>query len=264
VRIYIGNGFLNYVTLGRGMPLLFIHGYPLSGKIWDPQVNALSDHASLISIDLRGHGESYPFEGPYSMDLLANDCKVLLDELNITEKVVVCGLSMGGYVAMAMYRNFPRIFKGMILTSTRPGPDTPEGRSNRDLAINNVRQYGSSSIADSMLPKLFSPVTLSTNPNLIKSIHSTMINTSVQGMIGALQGMRDRPDSTPLLAKISCPVLIIHGTDDQIIPMKEAELMSQQIPKSRLVKINNAGHLVNLEQPELYNQALLEFLNTLI
>ena len=264
MKINIGNGFLHYETLGRGTPLLFIHGYPLSGKIWDPQMNALSAHASLISIDLRGHGESYPYEGPYSMDLLANDCKTLLDELNIREQAVVCGLSMGGYVAMAMYRNFPELFMGMILTSTRPGPDSPEVKSNREIAIHNARQYGAISIADSMLPKLFSPITLSINPDLLNHVHSMMAKTSVQGMVGVLQGMRDRPDSTPLLAKISCPVLIIHGTDDQIIPMKEAELMAQQIPKSQLVKINRAGHLVNLEQPEKYNQALLDFLNTLI
>src|SRR4030042_1983698 len=204
MKINIGNGFLHYETLGRGTPLLFIHVYPLSGKIWDPQMNALSDYASLITIDLRGHGESYPYEGPYSMDLLSNDCKALLDELNIREQVVVCGLSMGGYVALAVYRNFPELFKGMIFTSTRPGPDTPEGKANRDLAIHNARQQGSSPIADSMLAKLFSPITLSSNPNLLETIHDMMVNTSVQGMIGVLQGMRDRPDSTPLLAKISC------------------------------------------------------------
>lgn len=264
MKINIDSGFLHYETLGRGTPLLFIHGYPLSAKIWDPQMNALSDHASLISIDLRGHGESYPYEGPYSMDLLANDCKALLDELNIREQAVVCGLSMGGYVAMAMYRNFPELIKGMIFTSTRPAPDSPEGKANRDLAIQNARQHGAISIADSMLPKLFSPLTLSNNPTLLNKVHTMMVKTSVQGMIGVLQGMRDRPDSTPLLPKISCPVLIIHGTDDQIIPMKEAELMAQHIPKSQFVKINRAGHLVNLEQPKIYNQAVLNFLNTLI
>ncbi len=148
MKIYIGNGFLNYEILGSGMPVLFIHGYPLSGKIWDPQMNTLSNHASLITIDLRGHGESYPYEGSYSMDLLASDCKALLDELNIREKVVVCGLSMGGYVAMAMYRNFPGIFKGMILTSTRSGPDSPEVKNNRNIAINQAYQYGANYIAE--------------------------------------------------------------------------------------------------------------------
>jgi 3-oxoadipate enol-lactonase len=264
MKLSLDNGFLDYELLGKGNPLLFIHGYPLSQKIWEPQMDSLGDQATLISVDLRGHGNSYAFEGPYSMDLLANDCKLLLDNLNIKFPTVVCGLSMGGYVALAMYRNFPDLFKGMILTSTRSGSDSPEGKINRDIAINQAYQYGANYIADSMLPKLFSPMTQAKNPDLLNMIHSVMANTSVQGIVGALQGMRDRADSSSLLTKINCPVLIIHGLDDQLIPMKDAELMDQQIPNSRLMKISNAGHLPNLEQPEIYNRFVQDFLHSLI
>jgi 3-oxoadipate enol-lactonase len=264
MKFPIDNGFLDFEILGSGIPLLFIHGYPLSRKIWEPQMNDLRDQATLISIDLRGHGNSYAFVGPYSMDLLANDCKLLLDELNIKVPVVVCGLSMGGYVAMAMYHNFPDLFKGMILTSTRSGSDSPEGKINRDIAINQAYQHGPNYIAESMLQKLFSPVTHSNNPNLLTMIHDVIANTSIQGIVGALQGMRDRPDSTPLLTKISCPAIIIHGVDDQLIPLKDAELMAQQIPNSRLIKITNAGHLPNLEQPKIYNRFVQDFLLSLV
>jgi pimeloyl-ACP methyl ester carboxylesterase len=115
-----------------------------------------------------------------------------------------------------------------------------------------------------MTQKLFAEVTFKSNPQLTQSIHDLMARTSTLGIIGALQGMRDRIDSTPLLPQIKCPVLVIHGVDDQIIPLKEAELMSQQIPNSNLVKIDNAGHLVNLEQPAKYNQAVGEFLSSLV
>jgi pimeloyl-ACP methyl ester carboxylesterase len=264
MKIYIDDGFLEYEMHGNGIPLLLIHGYPLSRMIWLPQMDELSDVASLISIDLRGHGNSFPFEGSYLMDLLASDCMKLLDDLNIKQPIVVCGLSLGGYVTMALYRINPDIFKGMILTSTRPGPDSPEGKANRDVSILNAREHGASIIADNMLPKLFSPVTLSTKPEIVKMTRGVMAKTSVQGILGALQGMKERPDSSTMLTQINCPVLIIHGTDDQLIPQKEAELMNHQIPTSHLVKITDSGHLPNLEQPEKYNQAVRDFLQILV
>ena len=101
MKFSIDNGFLEYEIVGSGLPVLFIHGYPLSRKIWSPQLNALSNIATTISVDLRGHGDSYPFDGPYTMDLLADDCKKLLEYLQFFSPVVVCGLSMGGYVIMA-------------------------------------------------------------------------------------------------------------------------------------------------------------------
>jgi len=158
---------------------------------------------------------------------------------------------------------YPEIFKGMILTFTRSGPDSSEGKANRDVSILNARKHGASFIADNMLPKLFSPVTFSTKPEIVKMIRSVMAETSVEGIVGALQGMKERPDSTTMLSQINCPVLIIHGSDDQLVPFKEAELMHHQIPKSQLVYITDAGHLSNLEQPKKYNQAVRDFLHTL-
>jgi pimeloyl-ACP methyl ester carboxylesterase len=128
MKIFIDNGFLEYDLMGQGLPMLFIHGYPLSRKIWIPQMVGLADIAQTISIDLRGHGDSYPFIGPYSMDLLADDCKYLLDNITKSTPLVVCGLSMGGYIAMALYRKYPELFIAMVLTSTRSGPDTDEGK----------------------------------------------------------------------------------------------------------------------------------------
>lgn len=264
MKYQLDHGFLAYVLNGIGIPLLFIHGYPLSGKIWKPQMEELSDIASLISVDLRGHGESYPFEGPYTMDLLADDCKRLIDNLNIKTPILVCGLSMGGYVTLALYRRYPQIFRGMILTSTRSGPDTLEAKLNRDTSIMNVRQHGVSLIAENMLPKMVSPMTLSSKPDLVNSIRDIMVETSVQGVVGALQGMRDRPDSTPILSQINFPVLIIHGADDQLISIHEAESMNIHIPGSRLINIPEAGHLPNLEQPEKFNRALRDFIQSLV
>jgi pimeloyl-ACP methyl ester carboxylesterase len=226
-------------------------------------MDGLPDIASIISVDLRGHGESYPFDGTYRMDLLAEDCHRLLDDLHVNAPVVVCGLSMGGYVTLALYRIYPELFNGMILTSTRSGSDSPEGKANRDAGVKNVQVHGVAYIVDNMLPKLVSPVTFASNKPLVNTIDDIMLETSVNGVVGALQGMRDRPDSTPLLSQLQCPVLIVHGADDQLIPVSEAKLMHQQLPGSRLVVIPEAGHLPNLEQPELFNQAVREFLSSL-
>jgi pimeloyl-ACP methyl ester carboxylesterase len=226
-------------------------------------MDGLPDIASIISVDMRGHGESYPFDGTYRMDLLAEDCRRLLVDLHVNAPVVVCGLSMGGYVTLALYRIYPELFKGMILTSTRSGSDSPEGKANRDAGVKNVQVHGVAYIVDNMLPKLVSPVTFASNKPLVNTIDDIMLETSVNGVVGALQGMRDRPDSTPLLSQVQCPVLIIHGADDQLIPVSEAQLMHQQLPGSRLVVIPEAGHLPNLEQSKLFNQAVREFLSSL-
>jgi pimeloyl-ACP methyl ester carboxylesterase len=209
-------------------------------------MESLSDLATLISVDLRGHGESFPFTGPYSMELLAEDCKKVLESLNINEPVLVCGLSMGGYVSMALYRSYPHSFRGLILTSTRAGADSPEAKANREAAIKIALDNGSSFIADNMIQKIVAPSTQYSKPDLVKRIHGIMAHTSVNGIVGALQGMMTRSDSTQLLSEISCPTLIVHGTDDQLIPIKEAELMHEHIPNSQFVRISNAGHLPNL------------------
>jgi 3-oxoadipate enol-lactonase len=263
MKYKLDDGFLAYDQVGEGTPVLFIHGYPLSRKIWLYQMMKLSLDALLFSVDMRGHGESYPFNGPYTMDLLADDCMRLLKSKRIREPIVVCGLSMGGYVTMALYRNYPQIFKGMILTSTRAGADSAEGKISRNATIKNVNESGVAYIADNMLPKIVSRETLSTKPKLVSDIRKIMLETSVQGIVGASLGMRDRPDSTQLLPQISVPALIIHGADDQLISINEAESMHQLIPDSRIVVIPAAGHLPNMEQPDQYTQTVKEFISTL-
>jgi pimeloyl-ACP methyl ester carboxylesterase len=151
----------------------------------------------------------------------------------------------------------------MILVSTRAGADSPEGKTNRDKGVITVSEHGVASITDGMLAKVVSPATLTSNPGLIHNLQEIMLETSVNGVKGALQGMRDRPDSTALLAQVHCPTLVIHGADDQLIPVTEAEMMHQQIGNSSLVVIPQAGHLVNMEQPGAFNQAVRRFIESI-
>jgi pimeloyl-ACP methyl ester carboxylesterase len=250
-------------TGGEGRPVLLIHGYPLDGTIWEPQITGLGETARIIAPDLRGHGASAPAPGPYSMDLLAEDCANVLEALEISEPVVVGGLSMGGYIALAFYRNFPKQVAGLVLAATRAGADSPEGKAGRDAAAKLAQDMGADAIAASMLPKMLAPSTYETQPALVAKVQKMMAATSVEGIIGDLAAMKNRPDSTPLLPEISVPTLIIHGAEDQILPRSEAEVMYKAIPDAQMKILANAGHLISLEQPALFNNALQDFLTSL-
>lgn len=252
-----------YDEAGSGIPILFIHGYPLNRRMWQPQIDALSQDAHVITPDLRGHGDSTPTEGVYSMDLLAEDCAKLLDTLNITQKIVLCGLSMGGYISFAFARKFPNRLAALVLTATRAAPDTEEGKLNRQRSIAIAKEQGIAPIIESMLAKVLSPTTYQNNPDLVETVRQIMRQTSLEAVLGDLQGMMERIDSRPFLQQISVPTLIIHGQDDPLIPVEEAQAMQAAIPDCRIVLLENAAHLPNLEASERFNQAIREFIKTL-
>ena len=192
--------------------------------------------------------------------MFSTDCARLLDHLGLEGPVLVAGLSMGGYVALDFYRRFPERVSGLILAATRAGSDSAEAKAGRDKAADLTRTDGVGAIADSMLPKLLAPGNFENQRDLVEFLRDMMLATSEEGMIGALAAMRDRPDGTTGLGKIDVPTLIIHGQDDQLIPASEAEAMQQAIGGSQLVLVPEAGHLPNLEQPQVFNDAVREFL----
>ena len=260
MKINLRGFSMAYCLRGEGLPLLLIHGYPLSRQLWKRQISGLDDTAQIIAPDLRGHGESDPLPGPYSVDMLAEDCHALLEALGITQPVVVCGLSMGGYVSLAFYRKYASRVKGLILAATRAGADSPEGKAGRDKAVQLAQQSGAGAIAEGMLGKMLAPQTYTAQPAVVEQAKEIMLSASVAGISGALLAMRDRPDSTPLLSQIRCPTLVIHGAEDQLIPAKEAEATQAAIPNARLALLPGAGHLLNMEQPAAFNQAVRQFL----
>ena len=245
---------------GSGQPLLLIHGFPFNHEMWQPQIEILSRHSKVIAPDLRGHGQSPPTPGPYSMDMLADDCAAVLEKLGVIQPVAVCGLSMGGYVSFAFFRRFPQLVAGLILVATRSGADAEEAKKNRDKAAEKVKTEGSQPVIEGMLPIAMSPKTYQEQVDLVRQVEGIMQKTTPEGMISALMGMKSRPDSTPILDKISVPTLILHGADDQIIPTSEAEAMHAAIQGSQFIIVPDAGHLPNLEQPQIFNQAVDGFL----
>ena len=163
---------------------------------------------------------------------------------------------------MAFCRQYLHRLAGLILTATRAGSDSEEARANRDKSAELVLKEGVSSIAMGMLGRVMSPKTYHNNPKLVAEVLDIMEMTSVEGVRGALMGMKERPDSYATLKNIKVPALVIQGADDQVVPLQEAEDMKAAFPKGQLVIIPDAGHLPNLEQPERFNQVVRNFITT--
>jgi 3-oxoadipate enol-lactonase len=257
------SGALAYASAGRaGTPLLLVHGYPLDRSMWTPQLDALGDVARVIAPDLRGFGESPAAGETMTMDDYAWDLARLLGTLDETS-AIVCGLSMGGYIAMAFATKYPAAVRGLILANTRAGADGDAARDARRAAIEKVRTEGVGAIADAMLPKMLTEATRAARPDLAAEVRAMMARQSPGGVTAALRGMMERPDRTSWLPSIDVPTLIITSDGDALIPQTEGAALAQAIPRSKLVVIPGAAHLSNVENPNAFNTAVREFLATL-
>jgi 3-oxoadipate enol-lactonase len=260
--ILVGDIQLAYTDAGLGQPVVLLHGYPFNRSLWNEQVSALGNSYRVITPDLRGLGESDASQGPATMNGMAQDVAALLDHLEIS-RAVVGGLSMGGYVALAFYKEFPSRVRSLILADTRAPADTEEGKQTRHQQAEKALAEGMAGIADSMLPKLLTPETVSKRPDLVKRVRDMMLKTKPEGAAGALLGMAEREDQTALLSQISCPTLILVGREDPITPVADSEKMHREIAGSRLVVIENAAHVSNLERTDQFNEELMRFLHVI-
>jgi len=248
-----------YTDIGIGRPVVLIHGYPFNRSLWNEQIVALSSSYRVIAPDLRGFGESNAAPGTATMNVMAHDVALLMDHLEIS-RATIGGLSMGGYVALAFYKQFPSRVRALILADTRAQADTEEGKQTRAQQAEKAINEGMAGIADAMLPKLLTPETVSKRPEVVKRVRDMMLKTKPEGAAAALRGMAERDDQTELLAKIKVPALIIVGAEDAITPVTDSEKMHQAITGSRLVVLENAGHVSNLERTGQFNHACLSFL----
>jgi pimeloyl-ACP methyl ester carboxylesterase len=244
---------------GWGAPLILLHAFPLTQRMWDEQVMEFAARQRVVTFDWRGFGLSTLGDGSSTMEVFADDLAGLMDALAI-EQATVCGLSMGGYAAFAFYRKYAERVAALILADTRAGTDTEEGKRGRYEMAELARRSGPSALVEKMLPKLLGPTTQQTKPQIVERVQAMIDGNNAEGIARALFGMAERADSTELLPRISCPALVIVGSEDGITPLSEAEKMSQAIPNARLVKIESSGHLSNLEQPDEFNRAVAGFL----
>lgn len=249
---------LAYSDTGAGLPIVLLHAFPLNRTMWAEQETALSSQFRVITVDLRGHGESDAPLWHYSLDQAADDVRALLDYLFITQGLFV-GLSMGGYVLLAFCRKYADRVKGMVLADTKAQADTPEGKAGRFQMAQIAYTQGPSAIADIMIPKLLSPATIQSKPEIVQRIRTMIEGNQISGIAGDLMAMAERPDSLPFLKQITCPTQIIVGELDQATPPADAKLMAEQIPQARLAIIPGAAHLANIEQPGTFTRLIEKF-----
>lgn len=240
--------------------VLFIHGFPFDHSMWRHQIAALS-RWECVAPDLGGAGVSDAPADPdeYSMAAYARDLTTLLDTQGI-ESVVLCGLSMGGYITFELLRQIPARVRAAILCNTKSAADTPEAKRGRGLLAETARSLGPRAVAEELIPKVLGRETRERQPHVVREVRQMMERQPVAGIVGALRAMRERPDSTALLGRIQVPVLVIAGDDDQIIPAVGMQEMAGAIPNAEFVVIPDAGHLTPLEQPRAFNTAITEFL----
>lgn len=240
--------------------VLLVHGLPLGRWMWTAQHDAVTAAGyRLIAPDLRGFGDTNATPPPYSMDMYADDLAALLDHLAVG-RVVLGGLSMGGYVAFAFWRRYPARVGALLLADTRHTPDTPEAQQNRYRAIEQVRSEGVRSFTDSFAVGLLGAATKADNPALLAQIRERAAGNSADGLTGALEALATRPDSTPTLATITVPTLIIVGAEDMLTPPALHEEMGAVIAGSRVVTLAGAGHVSSMEAPAAFNAAFGDFL----
>lgn len=251
-----------YDEAGSGAPLLLVHGWPHDRTMWAGQLGGLAPYARSIAPDLRGAGGS-TVRGPYTIDQYADDLVAFLDALGIA-RAIVCGLSMGGYIAFSMLRRHRDRIRGLILSDTRATADTDEMRSNRARLIELIEQEGMDALAARQLTSSVARSTLERQPELVETVRRMMASVSADGATGALRAMADRPDSTSLLATIDVPTLVVGGAEDAVTPPEVLRAMAAQIPGSRVEIIEQGGHLCPLERPAAFNHVVSEFLGALL
>ena len=253
-------GTVGFDEAGAGTPVVLLHGFPHDRTLWSAQLAVPAAGARLIALDLPGFGESSRAAVP-SLDAYADSVMALCDALAL-ERVVIGGLSMGGYLAFALWRRHPERISALILADTKSPADTDEGKAKRLEMQAIARASGAAAIAEKMLPGMIGKTTRETRPQVVAFIDAMMRAAPVSGIVDGLDAMRTRVDSTPTLGTLKVPTLIICGAEDSLTPVKESEAMHLAIPDAQLAVIPDAGHVSCLEHPAAFNALLAGFVNT--
>lgn len=265
MRIEISPGIsLSYQLSGTGQTIVFLHPFPMDHRLWQSQIEHFAPQYQVLTPDLRGFGNSDGFGAQTpSIEQMADDLNALLDVLKITEPIVLCGLSIGGYVALRFAQKYFSRLRGLVICDSRAQADTDETKAGRDRMIAFAKEHTSVEIVEKVLSGLLGKTSLRTRPELIERVKEIGSSQSQQAILDALAALRDRPDAIDWLPQITIPTLLIFGEEDALAPSHVIETLCAGLPQSTLVKLPKAGHFSALEQPEMFNSALEEYLNGL-
>ncbi len=248
---------------GDGPAVVLLHAFPLDRGMWASQVAALSARYRVHAVDLFGFGRCALPAGGWGVESMADALAGWIVAEKIRTPVVVCGLSMGGYVALAFARRHANHVRALVLADTRAEPDTEDARAARDRAIEAVQQHGSAAQVEAMLPKVLGVTTHAERPGVVSEFRRTGLAQDREAVVAGLIALRDRPDARPGLAAVAVPTLIIVGDEDALTPPSAAESLAAGIRGAKLVVLPAAGHLSNLETPDAFNATVLDFLGSL-
>ena len=267
-----------FTDAGEGPAILLLHGYPFDRSMWQGQIDVLKASGfSAIAPDLRGlgatagklqsvpqnnRGQTESYRTINTMDEMARDAAALLDQLHVGE-VVVCGLSMGGYVAFEFLKLFPSRVHALVLAGTRAPADNEREKQARFEQAHRMLTEGMEPIATATLPKLLASRTLKEKPEVVDRVREMILKTDPGGAAAAQRGMAARRDYSNDLSQIGVPTLIMVGREDSIRPVADAEFMQRGIRNSQMEILEDAAHMTNMEQPEEFNKALLAFLKSI-
>ena len=248
---------------GQGDALVLLHAFPLSSAMWLAQREALTASYRVLTPDQRGFGHSPLGHDPPSLDLAADDIAALLDAKGL-DRVVLGGLSMGGYVAMAFCRRHPDRLRGLVLADTKASADSAAARANRERIAAAVETDPRSTVlVDQVLPTLVGETTARSRPLVLRRVRDLVQSAPGPAVAWAQRAMAARPDSTETLRAVPVPVLVVVGEEDTLSPPADAEAMTAALPDARLVRLPAAGHLSAVEAPEEFNAAVLDYLGAL-
>ncbi|HYG38124.1 MAG TPA: alpha/beta fold hydrolase [Cytophagales bacterium] len=261
MKVIVNDILLNHIESGHphGLPIIFIHGFPFNHTMWEPQMESLPPFLRIIVYDLRGFGKSDLGNGNNSIEQHADDLIGLMDDLKI-DQAVICGLSMGGYIALKAVEKYKDRIKGLVLCDTRSEMDTEEARKKRYETIKKIESEGLPGYPQEFLKNVLSKNTLENNGKLVKELEHKILENPSKGIISAQDAMARRSETTSILKKIKVPTLILVGEHDTVTPLSVAENLKDKIPNASLEIIPNAGHLTNLENPKVFNEKLVGFL----
>jgi 3-oxoadipate enol-lactonase len=245
-----------------GLPIVLIHGFPFDHGMWEPQVQVLKEKYRVITYDVRGLGRSPAGGAPAAMERFVDDLFGLLDVLGLPA-AVLCGLSMGGYIALRAVEREPRRVLALILADTRSQADTEEGQKSRLAAIKGIEEDGLQPFAEDFMRKAFAPRTLEQDLPCVDAIRGTILKNDPQGVCRVSRAIMSRTDTTAALPEISVSCLVICGEHDSLTPPSVGRAMAEAIPDARFVLVPDTGHLSSLENPRAFNRELLEFLDSL-
>ncbi|SEG90063.1 Pimeloyl-ACP methyl ester carboxylesterase [Actinacidiphila yanglinensis] len=243
----------------RPTPLLLVHGHPFDRTMWCPQTAAFGAGRRVIAPDLRGYGRTSVRQGSTGLDVFARDLAGLLDTLGV-DRVVVCGLSMGGQIVLEFHRLFAERVAGLVLADTFAQGETPQGRRERYARAEELERDGMDGYAHAVLDSMVAPATVRDRPEVAAHVLGMMRAAPPAGAAAALRGRAERPDYTPTLARIAVPTLVVVGRDDVFTPVADARFLHERVAGSRLVIVEGAGHMPNLERPDAFNAALADLL----